>query len=154
MTRTQVDRNVYESVILPNEPLVVLMNPEYFKCGKDEAKVHLMEIRQLPIIIPLRWKSIFVAQCKKLNFEPNIICVSDSIVQDVLCTKMGLGVAVLPISAKSLLTDAKLICKKLVDPEISTHTVVAWLKNRTLSSSSSHFLALFKEMFVPTAGRN
>lgn len=154
ITRTQVDRNVYESVVLPNEPLVILMNPEYFKCGKEGDKVHLTEIRQQPIIIPLRWKSIFVAQCKKLNFEPNIICVSDSIVQDVLCTKRGLGVAVLPISAKSLLTDTKLICKKLVEPEISTHTVVAWLKNRTLSSSSSHFLALFKEMFLPTAGRS
>ena len=66
-----------------------------------------------------------------------------------LSNRKGVNVpnAVLPISAKSLLADDRLICKKLVEPEISTHTVVVWLKNRTLSSSSSHFLVMFKEMF-------
>ena len=147
ITRTQVDRNIYESIVLPNEPLVVLMNPEICNCGRDHDRVRLTELKNQTIIIPLRWKSIFIAQCKKLNFEPNIVCVSDSIVLDVLAAKNGLGVAVLPISAKSLLADDRLICKKLVEPEISTHTVVVWLKNRTLSSSSSHFLVMFKEMF-------
>ena len=31
---------------------------------------------------------------------------------------------------------------------MSTHTVVAWLKNRTLSSSSEHLIKLFREMFL------
>ena len=149
ITRTQVDRNVYESIVLPNEPLVVLANPEYGRCGRDHDQVRLAELKDQTIIIPLRWKSIFVAQCKKLNFDPDIVCVSDSIVQDVLCAKAGLGVAVMPVSAKSLLSDDRLVCKKLVEPEISTHTVVSWLKNRTLSSSSAHFLAMFKTMFMP-----
>ena len=47
-----------------------------------------------------------------------------------------------------MLTDEVLVYKKLTEPEISTHTVVAWLKNRTLSSSSRHLLAMFKEMFL------
>ena len=54
----------------------------------------------------------------------------------------------MPVSAKSLLSDDRLVCTKLVDPEISTHTVVAWLRNRTLSSSSRHLLSMFKEMFL------
>ena len=97
---------------------------------------------------PLRWKTLFVTQCKKLGFEPQIVCVSDSIVQDVLWTKMGIGMSLLPLSARSMLTDEVLVYKKLTEPEISTHTVVAWLKNRTLSSSSRHLLAMFKEMFL------
>ena len=47
-----------------------------------------------------------------------------------------------------MLTDDALVYKKLVYPEISTHTVVAWLRNRTLSSSSRHLLSMFKEMFL------
>ena len=47
-----------------------------------------------------------------------------------------------------LLTDGDLFYKRLVNPEITTHTVVAWLKNRTLSQSAQHFLALFREMFL------
>lgn len=91
---------------------------------------------------------MFTANCRKLGFEPNILCVSDSIVQDLLLAKMGMGMAILPISSKTLLTDGDLTYKKLVEPEITTHTVVAWLKNRTLSQSASHLIALFREMFL------
>ncbi len=146
ITRTQVDQNVYESIVLPNEPLVMVMHRTRCCCGTQDDVVRLEELKQEPLIIPLRWKTIFVTQCRKLGFEPNIVCVSDSIVQDVLCTKMGVGMALLPVSAKSLLTDGDIIYKKLINPEISTHTVIAWLKNRPLSSSSQHLIGLFREM--------
>lgn len=147
ITRTQVDARVYESIVLPNEPLVLIMNKEH-DIGSDAQKVHLAELKDQPLIIPLRWQSMFTANCRKLGFEPKILCVSDSIVQDLLLAKMGMGMAILPISSKTLLTDGDLIYKKLVDPEITTHTVVAWLKNRTLSQSASHLIALFREMFL------
>ncbi len=147
ITRTQVDARAYESIVLPNEPLVLIMNKAH-DIGSDAQKVHVAELKDQPLIIPLRWQSMFTANCRKLGFEPKILCVSDSIVQDLLLAKMGMGMAILPISSKTLLTDGDLIYKKLVDPEITTHTVVAWLKNRTLSQSASHLIALFREMFL------
>ena len=147
ITRTQVDARAYESIVLPNEPLVLIMNKAH-DIGRDAQKVHVAELKDQPLIIPLRWQSMFTANCRKLGFEPKILCVSDSIVQDLLLAKMGMGMAILPISSKTLLTDGDLIYKKLVDPEITTHTVVAWLKNRTLSQSASHLIALFREMFL------
>ena len=106
------------------------------------------DFKDVPVIIPLRWQSMFVADCRKRGFEPNVICVSDSIVQDLLLVKMDMGAAILPVSSRTLLTDGNLYYKKLVAPEMSTHTVVAWLKNRTLSSSSEHLIKLFREMFL------
>jgi len=151
ITRTQVDSKVYESIVLPNEPLVLIMNKEQ-EIGSQKDKVSLLELKGRPIIIPLRWQSVFIANCRKLGFEPHIICVSDSIVQDLLLTKMGVGMALLPVSSKTLLTDGNLIYKKLVEPEMSTHTVIAWLKNRTLSSSSEHLIRLFREMYLGEKG--
>ena len=151
VTRTQVDSKVYESIVLPNEPFVLIMNKED-EIGKAPDKVRMEELKDVPIIIPLRWQSVFVSNCRKLGFEPNVVCVSDSIVQDLLLAKMDMGMALVPISSKNLLTDGNLIYKKLVDPEMSTHTVVAWLKNRTLSSSSEHLLKLFREMFLNERG--
>jgi len=151
ITRTQVDSKVYESIVLPNEPLVLIMNKEQ-EIGTDSDKVELQELKDQPIIIPLRWQSVFIANCRKLGFEPNIVCVSDSIVQDLLLAKMGMGMALLPVSSKTLLTDGNLIYKKLIEPEMSTHTVIAWLKNRTLSSSSEHLIRLFREMFLGEKG--
>lgn len=147
ITRTQVDAKVYESIVLPNEPLVIIMNKEN-EVGEDAEHVHMAELKDVPIIIPLRWQSVFMANCRKLGFEPNVICVSDSIVQDLLLAKMGMGMAVLPVSSKTLLTDGNLVYKRLIDPEMSTHTVIAWLKNRTLSSASEHLIQLFREMFL------
>ena len=151
ITRTQVDSKVYESIVLPNEPLVLIMNKEQ-EIGTAGDKVELKELKDQPIIIPLRWQSVFIANCRKLGFEPNIVCVSDSIVQDLLLAKMGMGMALLPVSSKTLLTDGNLIYKKLIEPEMSTHTVIAWLKNRTLSSSSEHLIRLFREMFLGEKG--
>ena len=151
ITRTQVDSKVYESIVLPNEPLVLIMNKEQ-EIGAASDKVELKELKDQPIIIPLRWQSVFIANCRKLGFEPNIVCVSDSIVQDLLLAKMGMGMALLPVSSKTLLTDGNLIYKKLIEPEMSTHTVIAWLKNRTLSSSSEHLIRLFREMFLGEKG--
>ena len=151
ITRTQVDSKVYESIVLPNEPLVLIMNKDQ-EIGAASDKVELKELKDQPIIIPLRWQSVFIANCRKLGFEPNIVCVSDSIVQDLLLAKMGMGMALLPVSSKTLLTDGNLIYKKLIEPEMSTHTVIAWLKNRTLSSSSEHLIRLFREMFLGEKG--
>ena len=148
ITRTQVDNLNYDLLVLPNEPLVVVMNSKSL-CGAKKETVKLEELKDQPMIIPLRWKSSFVAACRKLEFEPNIICVSDSIVQDLMMVKMNLGAALIPFSGRRLLTDGNLISKRIVEPEMTTHTVVAWRKNQTLSSSCKNFLELFKKMFMP-----
>ena len=147
ITRTQVDNLAYGSLVLPNEPLVIVMNAENV-CGKDDETVRLEELKDQPLIIPLRWKSNFTAACKKLDFDPDIICVSDSVVQDLMMVKMNLGAAMIPFSGRRLLTDGNLISKRIVEPEMTTHTVVAWRKNQTLSSSCRNFIELFKKMFM------
>lgn len=147
ITRTQVDNLAYELLVLPNEPLVMVMNTKN-ACGEDDEVIRLEELKNQPLIIPLRWKSIFEANCKKAGFEPEIICVSDSVVQDLLMVKMNLGAAMIPISSRKLLTDGDLIYKRLVEPEMKTHTVVSWLKNQTLSTACRNFLEMFKEKFM------
>ena len=147
ITRTQVDSLAYELLVLPHEPLVMVMNKNN-PCGKKDDLIRLSEIKGQKMIIPLRWKSIFETNCKNLGFEPKIICVSDSIVQGLLMAKKNLGIAMIPISSKTLLTDGDLIYKKIVDPEMTTHTVVSWKKNQTLSKAGQNLIDMFKEMFI------
>ena len=108
VTRTEVERESYESIVLANEPLAAMMN-RTASCGEAEDFVRLAELAEQSIIIPLRWQGIFLAACRKAGFEPRILCLSDSIVQDVLAAKAGLGAAILPQSAKSLLTDEAMV---------------------------------------------
>ncbi len=147
ITRTQVDNLAYDLLVLPNEPLVMVMNAKN-PCGDSADVVKLSELKNQPLILPLRWKSIFEANCKKAGFTPEIICVSDSVVQDLLMVKMNLGSAMIPISSRRLLTDGDLIYKRIIEPEMTTHTVVSWLKNQTLSMACNNFLAMFKKIFM------
>ena len=150
ITRTQVDSATYELLVLPNEPLVMVMNQQNV-CGRKEDTIKLKELKDKPLIIPLRWKSNFIAACQKLNFEPNIICVSDSVVQDLLMVQNNLGVAMIPFSGKKLFNDCDLIYKRIVDPEVTTHTVLAWRKNQTLSTACRNFIELFERLFIKEA---
>jgi len=147
ITRTQVDNLAYELLVLPHEPLVMVMNKKN-SCGRKKDAVKLKELSEQPLIIPARWKSIFESNCRKIGFEPNIVCVSDSIVQDLLMVKMNLGIAMIPVSSQKLLTDGDLIYKRLIEPEMTTHTIVAWLKNQTLSAACRNFIGMFKEKFL------
>lgn len=147
ITRTQVDNLNYESLILPNEPLVMVMNKQN-SYGKRKDAVKFAELKNAPLIIPLRWKSIFEANCQKIGFEPNIVCVSDSFIQNLMMIKMNLGIAMIPISSKKILTDGDLLYKKIIEPEMSTHTVISWLKDQTLSTACRNFLDMFKEKFM------
>ena len=147
ITRTQVDNLAYELLVLPNEPLIVVMNKKNI-CGKNNDVIKFKELKNQPLIIPLRWKSNFETNCKKAGFEPNIICVSDSVIQDLMMVKKNLGMALIPISSKEILTDGDLVHKKIVDPEMKTHTVISWLKNQTLSTACTHFLDMFKNMYM------
>ena len=148
ITRSQVDANLYESIVLDNEPLVLMMSRETGKLFGDKDVVRIGELKDRPIIVPLRWKAAFEGYCRQAGFAPYLISVSDSVVLDVLNVRAGLGMALLPYSAKSLMgDDGALVAKRLVEPEILTHTVVSWLKNRTLSAGAQHFLDLLREMY-------
>lgn len=147
ITRTQVDNTNYESLVLPNEPLVMVMNKKNI-CGRNKDYVKFSELKGKPIIIPLRWKSIFETNCKKIGYQPDIICVSDSVIQDLLMVKMNLGIAMIPISSEKILSDGDLIYKRIVEPEMTTHTVISWRKDQTLSTACKHFLQMFKEKFI------
>lgn len=147
ITRTQVDNLAYELLVLPNEPLVIVMNKKN-PCGENPDVIKLEELKNQPMIIPLRWKSTFETNCRKIGFEPNILCVSDSVVQDLLMVKMNLGAAMIPISSSKILTDGDLVYKRTIEPEMKTHTVISWLKNQTLSTACTNFLDLFKKMYM------
>lgn len=147
ITRNTVDAETYNSIVLPHEPFVMIMNVNDV-CGENPDEVKLAELAGRPMIIPLRWKSIFVGNCRRLGFEPKIFCVSDSFVQGLLMVKMNLGIAMFPMSSQTLLTDGDLIYKRLVEPEMTTHTVISWLKSQTLSTACKNFLELFDRMFI------
>ncbi|GBG56968.1 LysR family transcriptional regulator [Sporomusaceae bacterium FL31] len=144
--RSPFDSDIYESIVLPDEPLVIAMKREGCYCGEDPGKVRLSELANQPLIIPLRWRAMFTEWCESAGFRPKIVCVSDGIVHNIRWAKLGIGMALVPQSSEELISDSDLIYKTIIEPTVTTHSVIAWVRNRTLSASSKHFLDLFKEI--------
>lgn len=146
--RAPFDSEIYESITLPAEPLVIAMKRDGCHCGEDPENVRLIELANQPLIVPLRWKAIFVEWCGKAGFNPNIVCISDGVLLNILWAKMGIGMALVPKSAEGLISDSALTYKKIIEPTVSTETVIVWVRNRKLSASSKHFLDLLKDMIL------
>lgn len=144
--RAPFDSKIYESITLPAEPLVIAMKQDGCHCGEDSENVRLIELANQPLIVPLRWKAMFVEWCDKVGFKPNIVCISDGILLNMLWVKLGIGMALVPKSTKELISDSTLTYKIIVDPNVFTQTVIVWMRNRSLSASSKHFLDLFKDV--------
>ncbi|MBP3232005.1 LysR family transcriptional regulator [Anaerovibrio sp.] len=148
ITRTQVDNSSYESIILPDEPLVLAVPKSLGVGQEDEEYIHINDLKDKPLLVPLRWKSTFMAHCQKANFEPKILSVSDSQIQNMLWTQLGIGISLVPLSARSMMHSDNVVFKRIKEAEIYTHTVVSWLKNRTMSSSCQHFIKMFRQKYV------
>lgn len=129
---------------MPEEPLVIAMKKDGCCCGEDPENVRMIELANQPMIIPLRWKAMFEEWCDKAGFKPQIVCISDGIVLNILWTKFGIGMALVPKSAEGLISDSALIYKKIIEPKVFTQTVIVWVRSRKLSASSKHLLELLK----------
>lgn len=146
--RAPFDPEIYESITLPDEPLVIAMKRDGCPCGEDPENVRLIELANQPLIVPLRWKAMFVEWCEKVGFKPNIVCISDGILLNIIWTKLGIGMALVPKSTEGLISDSELTYKTIVEPSLSTQTVIVWARNHKLSASSKHFLDLLKDMIL------
>ena len=143
--RAPFDAEIYESLPLPEEPLAIAMkNPECY-CGEQPDSIRLAELAGRPLIVPLRWKSMFSEWCAAAGFTPKIICLCDGIMLNLLWTKLGIGMALVPKSSEAVFLDPALTYKTISEPALTTQTLIVWMRNRRLSASSKHFLELLQK---------
>lgn len=146
--RTPFDSDWYDSLVLPHEELVIALNRAAFP-GKGESEVMAAaELAAAPLIVPRRWKAMFEDWCRMAGVQPNIVCVCDGIILNILWAKMGIGMALVPKSTEGIIGDGVLTYRRLAEPAVSTKTMVVWLRNRHLSASAKHFLQVVQDVVV------
>ena len=143
--RAPFDSDIYNSIIMPDEPLVIAMKKDC-ALGQDRETIRLNELVNQPLIVPIRWKSLFTSWCASAGFKPNIVCLCNGIIMNILWAKKGIGMALVPKSTEGLVTDSTITYKTIVEPTLSTQTAIVWSKTRRLSAASKHFLDLLKDL--------
>ncbi|TCL38851.1 DNA-binding transcriptional LysR family regulator [Anaerospora hongkongensis] len=117
MVRLPFDTNIYESIKLPNEPLVILYSPEHPGItSKSSDTISLVDLKNKPLMIHRKFEEQLVYYCRQAGFSPYILCESDDVMPLLAWADANIGIAVVPRSAIGLIPRTNLIAKEITDP--------------------------------------
>lgn len=124
------------------EPMIALYSSKY-TFSSASHKISLKELKDKPITITRRLEKIVTTACLDAGFEPDIFCLNDYLPVNLLWAEAGMGIAVIPLSALSLVKNKTMKYKIINEPSFYTRNAIITVKNRYLSNVTKKFLCLF-----------
>lgn len=149
MVRFPFNDEGYESIKLPNEPLVAAINKKDSDYpGHHPDHIPLAELAGKPLLIHRKYEAMLLEPCKQFGFIPEFVCRSDDVMPILAWADAGIGIAVVPRAAIGLIPSANLIYKTITNPCLETTAAVIWVRNRYLSAVARNFLTLFTRVHL------
>lgn len=140
--RTPFNSEEFNCIYLSKEPMIGLVDKNKYFQEVNEIDISFLE--GLPLIIDKRFKKIIVNACYRKGFIPNILLIGEDSRTLMNLAQQGMGIAIVPESSKNLIFRENSKVVKIKDEELETQVVVAWLRNKKLSSVAKHFLKFLK----------
>jgi DNA-binding transcriptional LysR family regulator len=144
--RTPINSELYESILLPNEPMIAATSGSLF-WKKDPKYIEMKDLRDKPLLVHRRYEKMIVEACEKSGFEPRILGKIDDTRSILLWADTGMGVAIVPKDWIGLISSTDLKYVEIKESNLVTRTAVVWKKGHYLSSAAKHFLDNCK-MFI------
>jgi DNA-binding transcriptional LysR family regulator len=141
LIRTPFNTDTFDSIRLPDEPMVVASSTPIEM--EEVSSIYLDALINKPFIVQRRFEKMIIQCCNKLDFQPRIICKSNDVRTMLFWAATGLGVAILPKNCINLAPNLSLFYKEINEPDLHVGTALVWEKNRYLSSVAKHFLDEF-----------
>lgn len=139
IVRSVFDLELYHSVNLPPEPLIVAMSQEW---AGERQTPHLSmdDLSDKPLLLHRSYDLMVTECCQRYGFEPEILCKGDDVRSLLVLANEGLGLAIVPKSALGLVPSHTLTYKEIIDSPLEIKKSVIWLRQRYLSAAAKHFL--------------
>ncbi|MEN6315200.1 MAG: LysR family transcriptional regulator [Clostridiaceae bacterium] len=141
--RTPLNSEIYESILLPNEPMIAATSGDLFREHRQEY-ICLNTIADKPLLVHRRYEEMIMEACQKAGFIPRILGIIDDTRAILLWADTGMGVAIVPKDWIGLISSTNLEYKEISDPTLLTRTAIVWKRNQYLSSAAKNFLETFK----------
>ncbi|MDF2499835.1 MAG: transcriptional regulator, LysR family [Anaerosporomusa subterranea] len=147
IVRFPFDAEIYESIKLPNEPLVAAINKNHNDYLGDHTDcIKLSELAGKPLLIHRKYEAMIVEYCQQFGFAPEFVCMSDDVMPILVWADADIGIAIVPRAAIGLIPSTNLTYKTITNPCLETTAAVIWMRNRYLSAAAHNFLTLFTTM--------
>jgi DNA-binding transcriptional LysR family regulator len=127
LVRTPFNESAYDTILMPSS------HPDH---------IELPELGDAPLLLPSRYEARFLKHCEEIGFRPNILCISDDVVHDLMWAREGIAVSLEPLTARMILRDENLTCKTILEPKLASNAAIVTVKGRYLSSAARHFIKL------------
>jgi LysR family transcriptional regulator, salicylic acid-responsive activator of bsdBCD len=137
--RTPLNAEIYESILLPNEPMIAVTNGDLF-WKHNQKYIDMKALAYKPLIVHRRYEKMIVEACQQSGFEPRILGKIDDTRAILLWADTGMGIAIVPKDWIGLISSSNLKYVEIKEPRLITRTAVVWKKNQYLSSAAKHFL--------------
>lgn len=143
--RTPLNSEIYESILLPNEPMIAVTNGDLF--WKNTQKyISMNELKNKALLVHRRYEKMISEACYQSGFEPRILGKIDDTRAILLWADTGMGVAIVPKDWVGLISSPNLKYIEIKEPSLITRTAVVWKKSQYLSAAAKHFLENCKSL--------
>lgn len=142
IVREPFNSEKYQSIRLPEEAWIACMQKEDLLAKEPGNTVELSKLAGEPLILPAR--NMHEEQIKRwfelLGTKPKVICWYTALVNGFMLARNGLGILLCPKTAEMLLQQEEVVCKEIINPKLTSSTVVIWKKGKRLSPAAEHFV--------------
>ncbi|TFE24638.1 LysR family transcriptional regulator [Cohnella luojiensis] len=139
----------YSVLPLPSDPFVAVL-PSEWCLDKDQKTMTLQELVQFPFLTLKTDRTTgmhnqIFQELKQHGLEPRILSECSSVAITVSLVANGLGVAILPKSVMTSFASPNIKQVAISNAEFQSEVGIVWLKDRHLSKSARHLMAIIGE---------
>ncbi len=127
------------------DPFVAVGLPQYLEAFEEGRELALSELEGIPFIVHRRFKRLLLSECKKLRFQPNILCQNDDLISSLSWAANGLGVALVPLTSSTLqIGETPMLVRRIIlsADEVDTKIALIARKGDRLPPATEAFLEL------------
>ncbi|KHD37506.1 LysR family transcriptional regulator [Clostridium acetobutylicum] len=137
--RTPLNSELYESILLPDEPMIAAANENMF--WRDEPKViDMKDLSTKPLLMHRRYAKMIIEACEQSGFEPRVLGKIEDTRAILLWANTGMGVAIIPKDWIGIIPNINLKYAQIKKSSLKTRTAIVWKKGEYLSAAAKHFL--------------
>ncbi|MCM0650866.1 LysR family transcriptional regulator [Clostridium swellfunianum] len=139
IVRTPFETTGLNTIYMKSEPMIAAYSTDS-DLDKYEETILIEELRGKPLVIYRRFKDVVISAFQKERINPSILCINDDSRTSLLWANAGLGVAIVPMSSKSLVLANNLKFKIIDNQSLYTQNSIVTLENNKLSTVAVNFL--------------
>lgn len=143
IVRSPFQADGMEIYSLKREIMNAVGNKMYFEGMGD--KVSLKDIAEKPLIFYRRWENIFLSAFQDADVSPYVFCLNDDARTTASWADKGLGIGILPESAKSLLNNKDTVAYEIDDDRLLTQIYIVVHRNAYRSEIAKIFIDFVKD---------